>query len=217
MDNIPPGGSLIVSNHSGGMVTLDLSVFATDFYDKFGYDRPLYALGHDSLFVGPAAEFFRAHRGHPRDMRQRCEGAGSRRTCAGFPGDYDAYRPSVQENVIGFGGRTGYVTTAIEAGVPIVPVVSIGGQENQLYLTRGRRLARALGLSNLGKKLFRSDMLPVTFGFPFGFSVLFPVNMPLPTKIVDQCCTRSTSPPSSATTPTSTRSTRMCARSCRTR
>jgi hypothetical protein len=39
------------------MVTLDLSVFATDFYDKFGYDRPLYALGHDSLFVGPAAEF----------------------------------------------------------------------------------------------------------------------------------------------------------------
>jgi 1-acyl-sn-glycerol-3-phosphate acyltransferase len=119
-------------------------------------------------------------------MRQRCEGAGSRRTCAGFPGDYDAYRPSVQENVIGFGGRTGYVTTAIEAGVPIVPVVSIGGQENQLYLTRGRRLARALGLSNLGKKLFRSDMLPVTFGFPFGFSVLFPVNMPLPTKIVDQ-------------------------------
>ena len=40
------------------MITLDLSVFATDFYDKFGYDRPLYALGHDSLFVGPAAEFF---------------------------------------------------------------------------------------------------------------------------------------------------------------
>ena len=63
-----------------------------------------------------------------------------------FPGgDYDAYRPSVQENVIGFGGRTGYVTTAIEAGVPIVPAVSIGGQENQLYLTRGRRLAARWG------------------------------------------------------------------------
>ena len=65
-------------------------------------------------------------------------------------------------------------------------MVSIGGQENQLYLTRGRRLARALGLSKLGQKVFRSDILPVTFGFPFGFSVLFPVNMPLPTKIVDQ-------------------------------
>ena len=58
LDNIPPGGSLVVSNHSGGMVKLDLSVFATDFYDKFGYGRPLYALGHDLLFTGPAAEFF---------------------------------------------------------------------------------------------------------------------------------------------------------------
>jgi 1-acyl-sn-glycerol-3-phosphate acyltransferase len=187
LENIPPGASLIVSNHSGGMVTLDLSVFATDFYDKFGYDRPLYALGHDMLFTGPAGEFFertgiiRA----TRDNAVKALAAGG--LVLVFPGgDYDAYRPSVQENVIGFGGRTGYVTTAIEAGVPIVPVVSIGGQENQLYLTRGRRLVRALRLGKLDKKLFRSDILPVTFGFPWGFSVLLPVNWPLPTKIVDQ-------------------------------
>ncbi len=32
-----------------------------------------------------------------------------------------------------FNGRKGYVT-AVEAGVPIVPAVSIGGQESQLYL-----------------------------------------------------------------------------------
>jgi 1-acyl-sn-glycerol-3-phosphate acyltransferase len=65
-----------------------------------------------------------------------------------FPGgDYDVYRPTARENVIDFGGRTGYVTTAIEANVPIVPVVSIGGQETQLFLTRGRRLAARLGLS----------------------------------------------------------------------
>jgi hypothetical protein len=28
--------------------------------------------------------------------------------------------------------------------------------------------------------------LPVTFGFPFGLSMLVPVNVPLPTKIVGQ-------------------------------
>ena len=46
-----------------------------------------------------------------------------------FPGgDYDSYRPTF-ENKIDFAGRTGYVRTAIESGVPIVPMVSIGAQE----------------------------------------------------------------------------------------
>jgi 1-acyl-sn-glycerol-3-phosphate acyltransferase len=39
-------------------------------------------------------------------------------------------------NVIDFKGRTGYVRVAIETGVPIVPVVSIGAQETQLFLSR---------------------------------------------------------------------------------
>jgi 1-acyl-sn-glycerol-3-phosphate acyltransferase len=104
-----------------------------------------------------------------------------------FPGgDFDVYRPTRRENVINFGGRTGYVTTAIKAGVPIVPTVSIGGQEGQLFLTRGRRLARALRLTKLERKLFRTNILPVTFGWPFGLSVVVPVNMPLPTKIVTE-------------------------------
>src|SRR5262245_26424053 len=55
LENIStPGGCLVVANHSGGMLTPDWSVFAVDFYDAFGYDRPLYALGHDLLFAGPA-------------------------------------------------------------------------------------------------------------------------------------------------------------------
>ena len=53
-----------------------------------------------------------------------------------FPGgDYDAYRSTFAQNRIDFHGRKGYVRTAIEAGVPIVPAVSIGGQETQLFLT----------------------------------------------------------------------------------
>ncbi len=78
------------------------------------------------------------------------------------------------------------MTTAIEAGVPIVPAVSIGGQENQFYLTRGTWLARALRLTALERKLFRTNILPVTVGFPFGLSVVLPINIPLPTKIVTQ-------------------------------
>jgi 1-acyl-sn-glycerol-3-phosphate acyltransferase len=71
------------------------------------------------------------------------------------------------------------VRSAIEAGVPIVPAVSIGGQESQLFLTRGTWLAKRLGLSR-----FRADILPITVGFPFGLSMIMPPNFPLPTKIV---------------------------------
>ena len=99
-----------------------------------------------------------------------------------FPGgDYDSYRSTFSENKIDFGGRTGYVRTAIETGVPIVPMVSIGGQESQLFLARGDSLARRLGLTRA-----RMEILPLSFGFPFGLSVIFPPNLPLPTKIVTQ-------------------------------
>lgn len=105
-----------------------------------------------------------------------------------FPGgEHELYRPTVSRNKITFGGHTGYVTTAIEAGVPIVPAVSIGAQEAQLFLIRGERLSRLLGLTKLEYKIARTRVLPITFGFPFGFSILaVPLNVPLPTKIITQ-------------------------------
>jgi 1-acyl-sn-glycerol-3-phosphate acyltransferase len=81
-----------------------------------------------------------------------------------------------------FDGRTGYIRAALNAGVPIVPSVSIGGQENQLFLTRGEWLAKVVRID----KLMRTKFLPLSFGFPFGLSMVLPVNLPLPTKIVTQ-------------------------------
>jgi 1-acyl-sn-glycerol-3-phosphate acyltransferase len=187
LDNVPAGPALMVANHSGGLVTVDMSVIAVDYYRTFGYDRPLFALAHDNMFRGLLAGFLE-HTGVIRATPEHAaEALASGAVVLVFPGgDYDAYRPTRQEYVIGFGGRTGYVTTAIEAGVPIVPAVSIGGQENQFYLTRGRRLARALRLTAFERKLFRTNILPITIGFPFGVSAVLPINMPLPTKIVTQ-------------------------------
>lgn len=65
--------------------------------------------------------------------------------------------------------------------MPIVPTVSIGAQETQLFLTRGNWLARKLGLTKA-----RMDILPVSVGFPFGLSVIFPPNLPLPAKVVTE-------------------------------
>jgi 1-acyl-sn-glycerol-3-phosphate acyltransferase len=55
MDRVPPGGALIVSNHSGGPFAMDVPTLWREFFAKFGYDRPIYTLGHDILFSGPLA------------------------------------------------------------------------------------------------------------------------------------------------------------------
>lgn len=187
LEHIPPGRCLLVGNHSGGLITPDFAVFAVDFYEKFGYHRPLYTLAHDSLFHGPAAELL-PHLGIVHACPENAAAAlAAEAAVMVFPGgDEDVYRPSLTENVIDFAGRTGYVETAAAANAPIVPMVSIGGQETQLYLSRGVWLARVLGLAKLERRLFRTDILPISFGFPFGLSILVPVNMPLPAKIVTE-------------------------------
>jgi 1-acyl-sn-glycerol-3-phosphate acyltransferase len=181
LESLPDnGGALIVANHSGGMLTPDVLIFAVAFYGRFGYDRPLYTLGHDGMFAGPVASVLT----RLGVIRASTSNAANALRSGGivlvFPGGlYDAYRPTLTENRVDFNGRTGYAKSALDAGVPIVPAVSIGGQESQLFLTRGTWLAKRLRLSR-----FRSDILPITLGFPFGLSVIMPPNMPLPTKIV---------------------------------
>ena len=67
--------------------------------------------------------------------------------------------------------------------VPIVPVVSIGGQETALFLTRGERVARALGLD----RRFRLKVLPVSMALPWGLDVGdFFGHIALPAKITIQ-------------------------------
>jgi 1-acyl-sn-glycerol-3-phosphate acyltransferase len=183
LDSFPSGGALVVSNHSGGLFPMDIPVFATGFYEKFGYDRPVYTLSHDIIFTGPTAEYL-IRTGFIRANHDNADAAlRSGGVVVVFPGgDYDVYRPTLAENKIDFDGRTGYVRAALNAGVPIVPAVSIGGQQSQLYLSRGEWLAKAIRLD----KLMRVKILPISFGFPFGLSAVLPVNVPLPTKIVMQ-------------------------------
>lgn len=181
LDHFPNGGALVVSNHSGGLFPMDVPVFALGFYDEFGYDRPVFTLSHDLVLTGPTADFF-IRNGFIRANHENADEAlRSGGVVVVFPGgDYDVYRPTFAENKIDFDGRIGYVRAALNAGVPIVPVVGIGGQENQIYLSRGQGLAKLLRLD----KLLRAKILPISIGFPFGLSAVLPINIPLPTKIV---------------------------------
>ena len=84
LDAVPAaGGALLVSNHSGGMLTPDVLVFAPAFYDKFGFDRPVLhpcALRALRRADGRLAASCRSHRGEPGERR---EGSACRRAGAG--------------------------------------------------------------------------------------------------------------------------------------
>jgi hypothetical protein len=95
-------------------------------------------------------------------------------------GDYESHRPSSESAEVDFGGRSGFVRLALDRGIPIVPVVAIGGQETALFLTRGEWAAKALRLD----RLLRLKVLSIQIGPPFGVTVLdLPGRIPLPSQV----------------------------------
>lgn len=66
------------------------------------------------------------------------------------------------------------------AGVQIVPVASVGGQETALFLDRGQWLAKLLRVD----KMFRLKSVPISLAFPWGLNVSdLALHLPLPAKI----------------------------------
>ena len=184
LSNIPEKGPvLLVGNHSGGTLIADTFVFASAFYEHFGPLRRFHQLAHDLVFKVPGARASLSKWGtvpaSPENMRLALERDAALLVYPG--GDHETYRPSWESSKIDFAGRRGFARLAIELGVPIVPVVAIGGQETALFLGQGRDLARRLRLDTLMRlKVFPAQVAP-----PFGLTILdLPGRVPLPSKIV---------------------------------
>jgi 1-acyl-sn-glycerol-3-phosphate acyltransferase len=181
LDNIPAEGpSLLVGNHSGGTMIADTFVFAGEFYDHFGPERRFHQLAHDIAARMPGIGISRwgtVAASHDNARKAFEKGA----PVLVYPGgDYETFRPSWHSDQIEFGGRKGFIKLALEHGVPIVPVVAVGGQETALFLTRGETAAKATGWADLT----RIKVLPVALAPPFGASLLdLPTRLPLPAKI----------------------------------
>jgi 1-acyl-sn-glycerol-3-phosphate acyltransferase len=184
LSNIPAEGPvLLVGNHSGGTLIADTFVFAQGFYDHFGPLRRFHQLAHDLVFKIPGARASLSRYGtvpaSPENMARALERDAALLVYPG--GDHETYRPTWESATIDFAGRTGFARLAIEHGVPIVPIVAIGGQETALFLGQGGQLARMLRLDSL----FRLKVLPAQVAPPFGVTVLdLPGRIPLPSKIV---------------------------------
>lgn len=185
MHRVPAQGAvLLVGNHSGGNWPADTFIFTLAFSAYFGAERQFYQLAHNLVLAWPFLGFLRKFgtvaASHENAGRALDVGAA----LLVYPGgDYETHRPSWQRHRVDFDRREGFIRFALERDVPIVPVVSIGGQETALFLTRGERLARALRLD----RTMRLKVLPISIALPWGLNVGDLLgHIPLPAQITIQ-------------------------------
>ncbi len=183
LDRIPTEGPvLLVGNHSGGNVPPDTFVFSLAFCSYFGVERPFYQLAHNLVVSAPPLASLRKFGTVAANHENAQLALKSGAALLVYPGgDYEVFRPSWERNRVDFGGRKGYVRLARDAGVPIVPVASVGGQESVLFLSRGQWLAKLLRVD----KMFRLKSVPIAIAPPWGLVISdLAGHIPLPAKIV---------------------------------
>jgi 1-acyl-sn-glycerol-3-phosphate acyltransferase len=182
LENIPAEGPvLLVGNHSGGNMTPDTLVFTLAFNTYFGVERRFYQLAHNLVVSMPHLSTLRKYGTVAASRENSHKALDSGAALLVYPGgDYEVHRPSWDSARVDFNGRQGYIRLALEKNVPIVPLVSLGGQETALFLSRGERLARLFRLD----KMFRLKVLPISLAVPWGLNVGDMLgHVPLPAKL----------------------------------
>lgn len=148
IENLPThGGALVVSNHSG-TIAVDTLMTAVAIHDTHPAHRFLRPLGADLVFASPVI------------------GDVARRAGAALASHADAARLLEAGEIVGVWpegfkgvgkkfadryrlqrfGRGGFVSTALRAGVPIIPCSVVGAEEAYPILADIRPLAKLFGL-----------------------------------------------------------------------
>jgi 1-acyl-sn-glycerol-3-phosphate acyltransferase len=180
-EHLPDPPVLVVGIHSGAPFVWDAWTVGIQWWRRFGSDRVLHGTAHDALMAAPLiGSYFRRMGVLPAAPDSIAGALAAGHDVALWPGgEVDSLRPWVQRDQAVLAGRKGFVRMAINAGVPIVPVATVGGPDSMPVLMRGRRLARALRLD----KVARLKMFPIGLSVPWGLAPSMLPEIPLPTKI----------------------------------
>jgi 1-acyl-sn-glycerol-3-phosphate acyltransferase len=170
-ENIPAdGGALIVANHSG-TIAMDAVMTAFAVHDETPNNRILRMLGADFVFSLP----FVGEMSRKTGSTLACAEDGHRLLTSGelvgvWPEGFKGIgKPYTERYRLQRFGRGGFVSSAITAGVPIIPTAIVGAEEIYPIIGDLPLVARLLG----------SPYFPVTPLFPW----LGPLGMiPLPSK-----------------------------------
>ncbi|MGW8603700.1 lysophospholipid acyltransferase family protein [Streptomyces sp. NPDC055893] len=171
VENIPAeGGALIVANHSGTL-PLDGLMMQVAVHDHHPAGRHLRLLAADLVFVLPVVNELARKAGHTLACAEDAERLLRSGEIVGvMPEGFKGIgKPFGERYKLQRFGRGGFVSTALRAGVPIVPCSIVGAEEIYPMVGNAKTLARVLGF----------PYFPLTPTFPW----LGPLGaLPLPTK-----------------------------------
>jgi 1-acyl-sn-glycerol-3-phosphate acyltransferase len=172
-ENLPVRGSaLLVSNHAGTL-PIDGMVLHSVVYDEIG--RHVRMLGADLIFKTPYSHDLARRTGATLACQEDAERLlANDQLVAVFPEGFKGLgKPYADRYKLQRFGRGGFVSAAVRAQVPIIPVSIVGSEEIYPLIARAPAVARAMGL----------PYFPITPLFPW----LGPLGLiPLPSKWIIQ-------------------------------
>jgi 1-acyl-sn-glycerol-3-phosphate acyltransferase len=180
-ERLPEPPALLIGIHSGAPFVWDAWTVGVQWWRHFGPERPLHGTAHDALMAAPLiGGYFRRMGVLPAAPDSIAAALAAGHDVALWPGgEVDSLRPWVRRDEAILAGRKGFIRTAIRAGVPIVPVATVGGPDSMPVLFSGQRLARVLQLD----KIARLKRFPLAISAPWGIAPALLPEIPLPTKI----------------------------------
>ena len=190
-ENLPISGSaLLVSNHAGTL-PIDGMVLHSIVYDQIG--RHVRMLGADLVFSTPYAADLARKTGTTLACQEDAERLlANDQLVAVFPEGFKGLgKPYADRYKLQRFGRGGFVSAAVRAQVPIIPVSIVGSEEIYPLIASAPALARAVGF----------PYFPITPLFPW----LGPLGLiPLPSKwiiSIGEAITTDELPPGAAEDP----------------
>lgn len=180
-DTLPDAPVLLIGIHSGAPFVWDAWTVGVQWWRKFGTARPLHGTAHDALMAMPLiGRFFRSMGVLPASQDAIVTALAEGRDVALWPGgEVDSLRPWSERDKAILANRRGFVRVAIQTGVPIVPIATVGGADAMPVLIRGDRLSKLLRLD----KALRLKVFPIAVSLPWGIAPAALPQIPLPAKI----------------------------------
>ncbi|WP_346293326.1 lysophospholipid acyltransferase family protein [Sphaerothrix gracilis] len=183
---------LLIGSHNGGLAAPDTVMMTYDWCQRFGSARPVYALMEPKMWqVFPGVARLAAQVGAVQARPQMAIAAlEAGANVLIYPGGVqDVFRPYSLRHQIHFGNSQGFIKLALDAEVPIVPLISYGAHSTLVILAdvypQLQRLHRAGVPWPLG---IDPGTCPIYLGLPWGLAVGPLPNIPLPVRLHTRVC-----------------------------